>query len=299
MSFLQVPDDSPYLDGIPEDINDLFHYTDAGGLIGMVESKKLWLTSIHYLNDSEEYYYSFNLVKKILAEDYPGLIDNVEDFFRDGTSTVFSFSLSEERDLLSQWRGYCPNGGFAVSFDRIQLNEVIKRECLSVVKCIYKESEQRDFIIKYVFGFTPNEYTEARDSGSFSPRIFYFPKHLFENVSAIAPFLKHFSFAEEKEWRIFKKVATSSDSKSLGDSVHHYISPGTVKVRNRKNLLIPYLSISLEKNHEQAVDIKEVVVSPTPHKNLALEACQVLLHGDRSYNYNALVTNSTIPYVNW
>ncbi len=39
-----------YVSELPND-KDLFHYTDAGGLLGIAQYQKLWLTNLHYLND--------------------------------------------------------------------------------------------------------------------------------------------------------------------------------------------------------------------------------------------------------
>lgn len=186
--------DSPYLNEIPEGIDSLFHYTDAGGIIGMVQHKSLWLTNIHYLNDSEEYYYAFDLVKRILDEEYSGLV-SMADLPRDRTSTVFSFSLSEESDLLSQWRGYCPNGGFSISFDRLEFNKVIQQEGLRVAKCIYNETEQREYIIKNVIGFAPSEYQAAKDHEKetfvrIPHEMFSLSKKIIKRISDIAPILK-------------------------------------------------------------------------------------------------------------
>lgn len=291
---------SPLLAEIPEGINDLFHYTDAGGLLGMVQFKKLWLTSIHYQNDSEEYYYAFNLVKDILINEYFSLAVDSLETSEDRMSTVFSFSFSEEKDLLSQWRGYCPNGGFAISFDREELNKIIRREELTVAKCVYDKSEQRDFIINNIIGFTPEQYLEAvrQTRVTDTPRMHYICKYLLEDVRRLSPLLKHSSFSGEKEWRIFKKVQTSSEAKLLSDSARNYIPANTIKIRSRKNFLIPYIEVPLDEG-SATVNIKEVVISPTPHKSLALDACKVLLYGDRVTNYNAQVENSTIPYVNW
>ena len=32
----------------------LYHYTDSGGLKGILSSGKIWATDIHYLNDKSE-----------------------------------------------------------------------------------------------------------------------------------------------------------------------------------------------------------------------------------------------------
>lgn len=300
-----VPDSNyPFLREIPEDIGPLFHYTDAGGLTGMVQYGKLWLTSIHYQNDVQEYYYAFDLVKEILEESYPGLLENWSLYSREKTSTVFTFSMSEKKDSLSQWRGYCPDGGFSLSFKREQFNQFLKRENISVGKCIYDKIAQKEFIIKHVIQFSPEYYIEkkALEVAPYFHRdmmLLYFNKRLFNNIVAIAPLLKHNGFADEQEWRLIKVIQTSSEAKSLGDSVMHYIDNNTVKVRPRKNKLIPYIELPMNCDNGEQVGISEVVISPTSYEELALDACNVLLHMKGRETRNGSASNSKIPYINW
>jgi len=50
----------------------LYHYTSQKGLLGILQSKKLWMTNILYLNDSSEFLYTVDLVKTEL-ENYKNL----------------------------------------------------------------------------------------------------------------------------------------------------------------------------------------------------------------------------------
>lgn len=296
--------ESPFFNEIPDGIDHLFHYTDAGGLIGMVQYGKLWLTSIHYQNDSQEYHYAFSLVKEVLEESYPGLLEEWALGSRGKTSTVFTFSLSEKRDSLSQWRGYCPDGGFALSFRREQFNEFIKREKIFVAKCRYNKTEQKEFIKKYVIEFSPEYYIEKK-ALEVAPcfhrdmRIMYFNKYLFDRIVRIAPLLKYDGFIDEQEWRLIKVLQTSSEAKSLGDSVKNYIPKDTVKIRSRKDKLVPYIELVMNRDNGEPVAIDEVVISPTSHEELALDACNILLHTKCRDSINGTASNSKIPYINW
>jgi hypothetical protein len=40
--------------GIPRQQDLLYHYTDAGGLMGILESQRLWASNAAYLNDPTE-----------------------------------------------------------------------------------------------------------------------------------------------------------------------------------------------------------------------------------------------------
>lgn len=95
----------------------LWHYTSASGLFGIIQSECIWATKIQFLNDSREFIEATNLCRSLLqqiaekqSESWPkqlvaflakslGSIEN---------ANVCVCSFTEEQDLLSQWRGYCP-----------------------------------------------------------------------------------------------------------------------------------------------------------------------------------------------
>lgn len=46
----------------------LYHYTSQTGLLGILQTKKLWMTNILYLNDSSEFTHTLDLVKSELTK---------------------------------------------------------------------------------------------------------------------------------------------------------------------------------------------------------------------------------------
>jgi hypothetical protein len=46
----------------------LYHFTDAPGLRGIVESHALWATHIYYLNDAQEFGYAEDLAGRLILE---------------------------------------------------------------------------------------------------------------------------------------------------------------------------------------------------------------------------------------
>jgi len=107
-------------------------------------------THIKYLNDAAEYSYALNLLANVL-KDYKG-IDNY-DHIQNALGVItdnerlqnhYSFSLTEEKDLLSQWRGYCPNGGYSFAVNSQHLDEMRSTYKLTFEKWLYDEDEQRN-----------------------------------------------------------------------------------------------------------------------------------------------------------
>lgn len=146
--------------------SNLYHYTDGGGLLGILDNCTLWATHAAYLNDAQETTYGLNNVvqelKKLSAElstppELSGddlwppqiqergwlgaaarwvtvkiLISAVETLAKDRVAFLQQYAgpfvtcLSEERDQLSQWRGYAGEGGYAIRFDAEALRASVK-----------------------------------------------------------------------------------------------------------------------------------------------------------------------------
>lgn len=141
------------------------HYTSQSGLLGMLREQRLWATNIKYLNDKDEFQNALTVLsdmlkKAKLAESdphFPALDDFQQAVAKRVTSfdfrtyAIFTLSFSEETDLLSQWRGYCPqSGGYCAIYDAPKLLEAVKAEFPKshFVKCIYDLEEKKDGIEK-------------------------------------------------------------------------------------------------------------------------------------------------------
>lgn len=288
----------------------LYHYSSPGGLLGMMESKSLWMSNIRYQNDSEEYKHIFSIFKKVMQEEYPGF--DFEQQLEDEKSReafvppIFTFSLTENKDLLSQWRGYCPKGGYSFSFDRVQLNYFITRFGLSVHQCVYDEDEQKKIIREQVIRFSPEEWEEInsgrKDMGS---NFMYGLKYMRNRLASLAPVLKHHAFREEVEWRLIKNFEGSGPDNRLLEQhpAFNYFkaNPDVIgegqflKFREDKGILIPYLSLPLVDLTDpyQSVKLSEVVIAPGVHQQLAKPSCETML---RSWGVWCPVNFSVAPY---
>ena len=151
---------------VPEAYDELWHYTTAGGLCGMVSSGALWATSARYLNDVSEVKHFFDVrlpelatqvlrqyadelaaapkgakkmkakggIAKVVKDEVEGAVAR----YRSATFEIndpYLFSLSapfldkvRSAGLLSQWRGYGGDGGYALVFDPAGLDALLKEE---------------------------------------------------------------------------------------------------------------------------------------------------------------------------
>jgi hypothetical protein len=108
----------------------LWHYTDAQGFLGILESGKLRATQVAALNDSKEVLYARDIFraeitalhkKDSISEPDKEFLGLVSDFLHDdpaepdhGRSNFFVTCFSGRRDDLTQWDRYGKGNGYAI-----------------------------------------------------------------------------------------------------------------------------------------------------------------------------------------
>jgi hypothetical protein len=261
----------------------LYHYTTLAGYMGMRQSKSLWLSNILYQNDLQEYEYAKDLITKVFWT-YKGLSypSDILSKFGHDVPPFFTFSLSENGDLLSQWRGYCPSGGVSISIHENILKDTISFNGLSIGKCIYEENEQISYIKKYIIQMEPDEWLETverfkRMTKDYAP---FFT--VYNRILMHTPFIKHPAFKEEQEWRLIKSFKDVDEVKR------------SAKVRERNNNIIPYIVAPLKHSEKEldVVPLRKLIVGPSPNSESIAKACRLIPE-------NAEIVQSTIPYKNW
>jgi hypothetical protein len=287
----------------------IYHYTSLEGFLGIIESKSIWATNILYLNDASELNYSGDLLREQLLLQYPILIKrnpgigdmlcgefSTEDLLfkimlevidnRTVTDHIgfFVCSFSDEMDLLSQWRGYCPKGiGFSLGFKFNKLKECSQRHEFSIWPCIYDKMEQIAGIKKLI-ELTSDQIKNSVEKDftkydAWATLVVYF----LEKYLRIAPFYKHPKFKEEKECRIIKTLQSNIDYEIL-------------KYRPGKSMIYPYIEIPLPKEGDNLI-INKIVVGPTHDPLLSKASVEMLLRSKKVIFDEVLY--STIPYRNW
>lgn len=135
----------------------LFHYTTANGLIGIFDSGEIWSTAYYCANDEDELsagsgvlaplfrekahqlrqedaprvklfarrgididYYADGFERQLTALTMSSLVAYISCFYKPGGEEDFLHGL------LSQWRGYGTDGGYALQFSRTRLLNAIK-----------------------------------------------------------------------------------------------------------------------------------------------------------------------------
>jgi hypothetical protein len=276
----------------------LYQYTSLDGLLAIARTKTLRLSHVLYQNDSSEYYHGLKLIKEVAEELSPSHIAigvAHELMMNMSWIDVFTASFTTEPDLLSQWRGYCPNGGCSYSL----LDDVLSgtlHESLTLSECIYEESKQRTYI-KNALHF----YTNPNGMSLGVSKFIHMLRPLVANMAAI---LKNEKFKEEAEWRIMTTKGhdyTRPGNMGLLSAPPYERAYQDIEFRAGKSTLIPYVTVPLGRTilrRDEGKPIpgqlfKEVYVSPGPNSELSKNACKMFLGA------GCEVKTSEIPYKNW
>lgn len=289
----------------------LYHYTSQNGFIGIIQSSSVWATNTRFLNDSSEFLHGLSFAKSFAGSIY--MEDDYLSAFgwalRHGLESVngddiYVSSFSEVPDLLSQWRGYCPDGaGFCVGFNNEVLKEYCDQNYYRLEKCIYIHEEQiqkiqllidkcfeqfpqPDINRKEYDGYSAEQQarfeldyrlrtSEGSDAGQANDAVKWFC----DEITELAPLFKNEGFHEEAEWRVIVKAPKEF-----------------IKFRAGKSYLVPYVELRFLENPKLQA-LQEVIVGPNPYQYRNEISARMFLE---SVGLNeTIIKCSKTPYNNW
>ena len=271
---------------------ELYQYTSVDGLRGMVQGKTIWATNINYLNDTEEYRHGERLINERLkrrrksrknpaSKHFFELLEGTSKWFSD--DDVFVASLSERGDLLSQWRGYTPNGaGYCMGFASGALEKIAWNNArLQLLRCRYDREDQIASVDKLIDD-TLRQWSESwkphGEQGSFVNLGLIYAFNIYRLFLAGA--MKHPTFSEEKEWRL------------LGVQRGH----DQIKFRPGRSFLVPYIELDWKGPGDRS-PLSSVRLGPCPHPVLARKSLQKFLEVSGADHVS--VEETEIPFRSW
>lgn len=272
--------------------NSLFHYTSLRGLLGIVEAKALWASEIHYLNDAEELRHLGRWldteIGQRLSKEPNDILSNLRRWIAqrlDSGPKVFIGSFTENGNLLSQWRGYCPHGkGVSLGFSPEKLIKSARDGGYAAGRCIYDRERKYAIAKQVVEGFLAIGRERGPDPKKHPLNAY---DSAFGELEAdflrIAALVKDSSFREECEWRFVSEV------------FNNYVEP-PILYREGAYMLVPYMVLPLPVGmaDRRGVDIENVVIGPTPNVNLSIDS--VLTFLAKAGTPRPSISNSQIPY---
>lgn len=324
---------------------NLWHYTTAEGLKGILSDKTLWATDYRFLNDSLELIYSKKILHQTLL---PKIISTIEDKYRedpnikkvveynggiqkianievdDTTDILFNSMLNppdspqqipfilsfcevskndnfkQKNGLLSQWRGYGKDGGYAIIFD---LNELISKFVIEKNSFYYGIFNHG----KVVYELNKTDISTEIDNElekivNYAHRVYIsriFKKELPLPANAeigalfnCMVFLKHKGFEEEKEYRFCVMPQCKEIQNSPYFEHDENKSFKEIKIRNNEGALVPYIRLF---ERSESLPIKGICVGPHREKESRIKAIKTYL-GDIGLG-RLDVFCSDIPYI--
>ena len=246
----------------------IYHYTTIDGLIGIIQQSKLFATDLFYMNDPQEVQYPFLLINEIV-EGIPTVYTEsrhapmLEEFVKsmDASRVLYdrfprcAACFCVDGDLLSQWRAYARNLGFAIGFDRGQLSDGLDQNS-RLRAVVYDRLTQASAISSRIK--TCMESEEAADPAMA-------PKEMMECSGDLwwtASWFKSEAFKEEREWRYVTAL------NAIEGMSRFRFRPSPIGVT-------PYIELELETGASSP--IVEVVIGPTGHSSEAERAVDLLL----------------------
>jgi hypothetical protein len=146
---------------IPETI---YHYCSADSLLGILQSRALWLTHILYFEDQDEHLWFKRIAcERIRAQpdfqDSLALTQLLAYLESHEFEAIYCTCFSMQADMLTQWKAYADNAnGFAIGFNTKKLQQIVdvsrlNSRRLQLIRVEYDREEQQksaDAMIRFV-----------------------------------------------------------------------------------------------------------------------------------------------------
>ncbi len=202
---------------------------------------------------------------------------------------IFVACLSQNGDVLSQWRAYADDGhGFAIGFDCTQLATLSSSEvgACELKRILYGGMEEQQLLDQLFLGFAERiqPYLDQLDSTGWTSdhgdQILreWLSVRMSECLGELTMECKHSSFAEEQEWRI-------------------YAAPSQMQFRVSGGRIVPFKQIDMSSaTNPNLMPITRIVVGPKADWR-ATERVLMYIADQYGYGHSGLnLTRSSAPY---
>jgi hypothetical protein len=281
----------------------LYHYTNAGGLKGIVSSSAIFLTDAFFLNDKSELSYGRELVLNVLTERRNAAVGVLETFYASAINSFDPFgdgpfqfayyvaSFCENGNLLSQWRAYGGGGaGYALGFASEPLLNPGTLLAAGVAPAVlhrieYDRVKQRRLIEYAVDRCAELLHVDLQNADSAFQRDVLLSGWfavLAIQLTGLFPQFKHPMFSEEREWRL-----------TLSRLPHD--EKGILAFRELGNDVIPYILFELKLRATGLLPLREIVLAPASEPELRRRALSKFLAAKGYPDDSVKLVGSDIP----
>lgn len=256
-------------------MDTLYHYCPITSFISIIESHSIHLSALNMSNDAlegrliSEIITRLSKIDSLDIESCKNLQEGVD--FLESTYDGLGFCLSEEGDLLSQWRGYASDAsGFSIGFSKNYLELLSDKHKKNISagfnlkKVEYEISQQEDLVrptyvkIKEMISGgklkppQPKGLLDLRTDEDISKEFEEYKKGYKSMIITIYELiddlyaLKTAAFSEEREWRLVSYMFREKSS--------------TCEFKVSENRIIPIRVFDLEDLNVNP--IKEIILGP-------------------------------------
>jgi hypothetical protein len=268
----------------------LYHYTNATGLLGILRGAKLWATDLRFLNDEQEADYALGQLRSALADmrnpaidpnhpaharaqDFGGVFAEYENLMLEELVSpkfpVYLACFCESGDLLSQWRAYGSDHGYAIEFDTAMLDSVVKGldgyPPSRMLERVHYGHEAAVSLVSTAIG----EVSQDSNLGHLGVHAHYMALRL----TALLARIKHPGFREEREWRLIAGF--------------EYEDASLVRFRSSPIAIVPYIEVSFPR--EAVLGIR---VGPGRHVAVRQEGVRRLIE---TFGRGVHISSSELP----
>jgi len=273
------------------DINreEIYHYTDQKGFLGIRQEQKIRATHVGFLNDKSEIEHAAKKMIDQLVDrrnravpELPLLLEwmikSIKHITADMTG-LYVASFSANADSLPQWDRYTSDFGYALGFDVIQLDLVNRIDATTVlnshlIKILYEDEEKRLLIDQTITNLLARAAAAGVSSSSTDTSFAEWSTDYLQCMSLLFTGLKHSAYSSEEEYRFVVMHALATPSFA----------------REGRHGIVPY--VNLEPRDVARLPLRSVVVGPSHYPDSAKFAVQQFLLGDLA---PGAVSSSRIP----
>ncbi|MFA4830044.1 MAG: DUF2971 domain-containing protein [Thermodesulfovibrionales bacterium] len=313
----------------------LHHYTSQKGLIGMIESRKMWASNIFYLNDATEYTYASDLILKILSCRLVAITG--EEHPRKRSLDLLSASGWHDNRKITDSGLSCYDRQCIFIESIMKLLEDLKKDYEGAPIYILSFTGWEDDISQWR-GYCPHGMGFCLEFETSSlieqmkkfdlaiVRCLYKAEEqeqeirniLAQSIDALKTAFDNFDKPEDKEKAIkdvkFKAVLDFlrlmprlKDKAFKDENEWRFISAEkkfSTKFREGTSMVVPYVEIPLAGADAAPTEIiepikiiKRILVGPTPHKMLSKKSVESLLKINKMEGCKVELSN--VPYRTW
>jgi hypothetical protein len=276
--------------GPPElDVTELFHYTNQGGLLGILQEKKIRATHVGHLNDRSEIEHAAELITdhvQALRLQSPPILPQLLDWILTTLhgmtaqkTGLFVISFSKNPDSLSQWDRYSSDFGYAMGFDPSRLNLVNRISEFDVrtarlIQILYSKPDKISRITETITRLLDSANSVGLVGYTTDGAFTAWNEDFLRSLTLLLTGLKHQAYVSEEEYRLV--VSHDPRIPTLAREGRHGIAT----------------YVNLEPIDAQPLPLTSVIVGPSHYPESAKFAVQQLLV--RTLGFDA-VRNSAIP----